>query len=132
MDTADAASLPRSGSSYLAAATGWQPSELPGFWIRNLLVDPAASATTMLMKIDPGGIAHVAYEFKGKGRSLLHPTLIDSTPPVLRDFVSCAPESTLPSLRPGRVHHAHSNGPPPWSRFARPCIPFWKQLRFKQ
>jgi anti-sigma factor ChrR (cupin superfamily) len=57
MDTVDGANLPRSGSSYLAAATDWQPSELPGFWIRNLLVDPAASATTMLMKIDPGAFA---------------------------------------------------------------------------
>ena len=57
MSTGDGASLPHSGSSYLSASADWQPSELPGFWIRNLLVDPAASATTMLMKIDPGAFA---------------------------------------------------------------------------
>ena len=25
----------------------------------------------VVMKIDPGGIAHIAYEFRGKGRSLM-------------------------------------------------------------
>ena len=57
MSKGDGASLPGSGSSYLDATRQWQPSDLPGFWIRNLLVDPAASATTMLMKIDPGAFA---------------------------------------------------------------------------
>lgn len=50
----DGTTLPRDGSSYLTASTDWQPTDSAGFWIRNLLVDPAASATTMLMKIDPG------------------------------------------------------------------------------
>lgn len=57
MGEADGASLPRTGSSYLEAAAGWKPSELEGFWIRDLLVDPAAPARTMLMKIDPGAFA---------------------------------------------------------------------------
>jgi anti-sigma factor ChrR (cupin superfamily) len=54
MSSSNGAALPHSGSSYLAATSDWQPTEAPGFWIRNLLVDPAASATTLLMKIDPG------------------------------------------------------------------------------
>ena len=57
MSTGDGANLPRGGSSYLTASAEWQPSGFPGFWIRNLLADPAASATTMLMKIDPGAFA---------------------------------------------------------------------------
>jgi quercetin dioxygenase-like cupin family protein len=57
MSNGDGARLPRSGSSYLVATGGWKPSELEGFWTRDLLVDPAASATTMLMKIDPGAFA---------------------------------------------------------------------------
>jgi anti-sigma factor ChrR (cupin superfamily) len=57
MGTGAGIDLPRSGSNYLAATSDWQPTEFSGFWIRNFLVDPAASATTMLMKIDPGAFA---------------------------------------------------------------------------
>lgn len=57
MSNGDGASLPRSGSSYLVGKDEWKPSGSEGFWIRDLLVDPASSATTMLMKIDPGAFA---------------------------------------------------------------------------
>jgi len=57
MSTDIGARLPREGSSYLSATDAWQSTDTPGFWIRNLLVDPTASATTMLMKIDPGAFA---------------------------------------------------------------------------
>jgi anti-sigma factor ChrR (cupin superfamily) len=57
MTTGGGTSLPRDGSNYLTAGGDWQPTDSEGFWIRNLLVDPASSATTMLMKIDPGAFA---------------------------------------------------------------------------
>jgi anti-sigma factor ChrR (cupin superfamily) len=54
----DGARLPRIGSEYFSSSDiAWQPTELQGFWIKNLLVDPEASATTMLMKVDPGAFA---------------------------------------------------------------------------
>jgi len=59
MSSTSKAPLPRiaSGSRHLAAAaTEWQATETPGFWIKPLL-DDGAGGTTMLMRMDPGAFS---------------------------------------------------------------------------
>jgi quercetin dioxygenase-like cupin family protein len=42
---------------FSSKSVDWQPTELPGFWLKTLYEDPSRGERTMLMKVDPGASA---------------------------------------------------------------------------
>ena len=49
---------PVEGSQYFSSTTsGWQPTEIKGFWMKSLFEDRIRGEKTMLMKVDAGAYA---------------------------------------------------------------------------